>query len=172
LALSDSDVNSTRLERLCSTAAHGAPAAGRFVSGRDVADVWAAEGCAFKTTCNTYARFSVPGAANTAGRKSGSVAVDARGAAVTAAWPAGSVSARYLDEWFGCQLSFSSAQARARLRSDRVACSALGRLPLPLTCGQKIFSGGRHCLGCVYAGGARYVTYTMVCMACSTRKAQ
>jgi len=89
------------------------PAAGRFVSGRDVADVWAAEGCAFKTTCNTYARFSVPGAANTAGRKSGSVAVDTRGAAVTAAWPAGSVSARYLDEWFGCQLSFSSAQARA-----------------------------------------------------------
>jgi hypothetical protein len=131
MALSDSDANSTRLERLCSTATRGVPAAGRFVSGREVADVWAAEGCAFNATCNTYARFSVPGAANTAGRKSGSVAVDTRGAAVTAAWPAGSVTARFLDDWFGCQLSFSFAQARARLHPERGASSALGVLPLP-----------------------------------------
>ena len=82
------------------------------MSERTVASVWAAEGCAFTSACETHARFYVPGAANSVGGKPGSVSfgVNAGVGAVTATEGASTATASLVGAKFGCQLQVAGQQ--------------------------------------------------------------
>lgn len=89
-------------------------AAGKFMSDRTVASVWAAEGCAFTSACETHARFNVPGAGNSMGSKPGSVTFGANAGvgSVTATEGAGTATASLVGGKFGCQLHVDGQQVR------------------------------------------------------------
>ena len=87
-------------------------AAGKLMSERTVASVWAAEGCAFTSACETHVRFNVPGAGNSVGSKPGSVTFGANAGvgSVTATEGADTATASLVGDKFGCQLHVAGQQ--------------------------------------------------------------
>ena len=95
------------------------------MSDRTVASVWAAEGCAFTSACETHARFNVPGAENSVGSKPGSVIMGANAdvGTVTATEADGAATASLVGDKFGCQLHVNGQQVGPLLHIWNTQCA-------------------------------------------------